>query len=69
MDEDNSARIDKLESHVAHLDRLVEALNEVVIGQGKLLDRLNKEFQRQVSIMKALEMERMNPDEKPPHYQ
>lgn len=69
MNEEISQRLERVEAHVAHLERQVEQLNEVVIEQGKLLDRLKKEVQRQSAAMQTLELERMkatNP--KPPHY-
>ncbi len=70
MPDENSQRMDTLESHVAHLEHQVEQLNGVVIEQGKLLDRLKKEVQRQSSTMQTLELERMKSNnQKPPHYQ
>jgi SlyX protein len=70
MQEENSQRIYKLESHLAHLEHQVEQLNGVVIEQGKLLDRLKKETQRQSGIMQTLDLERMKSNvQKPPHYQ
>ncbi len=70
MPDENSQRIDKLESHVAHLEHQVEQLNGVIIDQGKLLDRLKKEVQRQSNIRQTLELERMKSNvQKPPHYQ
>ena len=70
MQEENSRRIDKLESHLAHLEHQVEQLNGVVIEQGKLLDRLKKETQRQSGIMQTLDLERMKSNvQKPPHHQ
>ena len=70
MPDENSQRINKLESHLAHLEHQVEQLNEVVIEQGKLLDRLKKETQRQSGILQALELERIRSNvQKPPHYQ
>ena len=70
MADESAQRLNKLESNLAHLERQVEQLNSVVIDQGKLLDRLCKESQRQASAMEALELERIksNP-QKPPHYQ
>ena len=70
MTDANSQRIDRLESHLAHLDHQVEQLNGVIIEQGKLLDRLRKETQRQSVAMQTMELERIksNP-QKPPHYQ
>lgn len=70
MADANSERMDRLESHLAHLDHQVEQLNGVVIEQGKLLDRLRKETQRQSNAMQTLELERMKSNvQKPPHYQ
>ena len=70
MPDENTQRIDKLESHLAHLERQVDQLNGVVIEQGKLLDRLRKETQRQSSAMQTLELERIKSNvQKPPHYQ
>ena len=70
MPDENSRRIEKLESHVAHLEHQVEQLNEVVIEQGKLLDKLRKEIQRQSGSLQTLELERMKSNvQKPPHYQ
>lgn len=70
MNKETSQRLDRAEAHVAHLERQVEQLNEVVIEQSKLLERLKREVQRQSATMETLELERMkatNP--KPPHYQ
>jgi uncharacterized coiled-coil protein SlyX len=69
MNEELSQRLERVEAHSAHLERQVGQLNEVVIEQGKLVDRLKKEVQRQSAAMETLELERMkatNP--KPPHY-
>ncbi len=70
MPDENSQRMDKLESHVAYLEHQLEQLNGVIIEQGNLLDRLKKEVQRQSSILQTLELERMKSNvQKPPHYQ
>jgi len=59
----------EIESHVAHLEHQVEQLNAVVIEQGKLLERLKKEVQRQSSAMETLELERIKANNpKPPHH-
>jgi SlyX protein len=70
MSDENCQRMDKLESHLAHLEHQVEQLNDVIIEQGKLLDRLKKEVQRQSGAMQTLELERVKSNnQKPPHYQ
>lgn len=70
MMNENSKRMEKLESHVAHLEHQVEQLNGVLIEQGKLLARLKKELQRQSAAMQTMELERIKSNQqKPPHYQ
>ena len=59
MIEEISQRLQKIEAHVAHLEHQVEQLNGVVIEQGKLLERMKKEVQRQSSAMETLELERI----------
>ena len=70
MNEEARQRLDRLETTQAHLEHQVEQLNEVVIEQGKLLERLKREVQRQSTAMETLELERMKANNpKPPHYQ
>ena len=70
MADEQSQRTEKLESHLAHLEHQVEQLNGVVIEQGKLLERLKKEIQRQSTAMQTMELERIQSNNpKPPHYQ
>jgi SlyX protein len=70
MADENSRRMEKLESNLAHLEHQVEQLNSVIIEQGKLLERLKKEVQRQSSAMETMELERIKSNvQKPPHYQ
>jgi uncharacterized coiled-coil protein SlyX len=70
MADEQSQRLEKLESHLAHLEHQVDELNGVVITQGKLLERLKKEVQRQSSAMQTMELERVKSNnQKPPHYQ
>lgn len=70
MKDETAERLTKLEAHVAHLEHQVEQLNGVLIEQGKLVERLKKQVQRQSVTMEAIELDRIkatNP--KPPHYQ
>ncbi len=70
MVDEFSQRLQKLESHVAHLEHQVDELNGVVIEHDKLLARLKREVQRQTQTMEALELDRMKANNaKPPHYQ
>src|ERR1035437_6354071 len=59
MADEHSRRTDKLEANLSHLEHQVEQLKSVVIEQGKLLERLKKDVQRQTRAMESLELERI----------
>ena len=62
-------RLQALESHVTHLERLYEELNEVVISQGKLLKRMQAQQQRLLDAVGSEEVERIRENNpKPPHH-
>ena len=70
MKVETTERLERIEANVAHLEHQVEQLNGVIIEQGKLLERLKKEVQRQSASMETLELERIKANNpKPPHYQ
>jgi len=69
MADDMSRRMERLETHIAHLEHQVEQLNAIVTEQDKLLGRLKKEAQRQSSAMETLELERIKSHNvRPPHH-
>ena len=69
MSDETTQRFEKLEAHLAHLERQVEELNEVIIEQSKLVDRMKKEVQRTSSAMQSMELERIKANNpKPPHH-
>ena len=68
MTDPTSQRLEKIEAHVAHLERQVEQLNEVIIEQGKQVGSLKKQVQRQSQTLETIELDRIkatNP--RPPH--
>ncbi|MFM2082433.1 MAG: SlyX [Verrucomicrobiota bacterium] len=70
MHEEFSQRLERLEANAAHLEHQVEQLNGVIIEQGKLLERLKKEVQKQATLLESQELERIKANiTKPPHYQ
>lgn len=70
MNEEVLARLGQIESHIAHLEHQVEQMNDVIVEQGKVIERLKKEVQRQNTAMETLELERIKSNiTKPPHYQ
>lgn len=70
MSDEITQRFEKLEANIAHLEHQVEQLNEVLVDQSKLVERLKKEVQRQSATMETMELERIKSNNvKPPHYQ
>jgi uncharacterized coiled-coil protein SlyX len=67
---DFSERLEKIESHLAHLEHQYEQLNHVVVEQGRLLTRLQKESAKVSETVRTFELERIRANNpKPPHYQ
>jgi len=69
MTDETSERIQSLESHVAQLERQVEQLNEVVIEQGRLLDKFRNQLRRLSETIETQELDRIrSTNAKPPHW-
>lgn len=57
-----------LESHMAELERMVDQLNQVVIEQGRRLQRLENQQKEVASTVEGIEMDRIrSTNSKPPH--
>jgi uncharacterized coiled-coil protein SlyX len=69
MADEISQRLEKLESHLAHLEHQVEQLNDVLTEQSQLVEHLKKQVQRQSGVLETIEMERIKSNNpKPPHH-
>jgi uncharacterized coiled-coil protein SlyX len=69
MPDELEQRLEKLESHLAHVEREYEQLNEVVIEQSRLLSRMQKELGKTSRAVETIELERIKANvQKPPHY-
>jgi uncharacterized coiled-coil protein SlyX len=69
MKDDTLQRLERLEANVAHLEHQVEQLNEVVTGQGKLVELLKKQVQRQSGVLETMELESIKANNaRPPHH-
>jgi uncharacterized coiled-coil protein SlyX len=69
MNDEIAKRLERIESHLAHLERHHEQLNQVVVEQGRLLKKLSIQNQRMADTIEATEIDRIrasNP--KPPHH-
>jgi len=70
MDKDLAARLEKVESHLAHLEHQYDQLNRVVVEQSKQLTRLQAQQQKVSESVETIELERIkSTNSKPPHYQ
>jgi SlyX protein len=70
MNDETLQRLEKIEAHVAHLEHQVEQLNGVIVEQGRALEALKKQLQRQATTLESVELERIkNTNARPPHYQ
>ena len=69
MPDKTSQRLQKIEAHVAHLEHQVDQLNQVIIEQGKVIETLKRQAQRQASSLESIELDRIkSTNPKPPHY-
>ena len=63
-------RLVKIESALAHLENLTEALNETIIAQDKTIRRLTQQVEQMTDAMQTKEMDTIKGNvTKPPHYQ
>ena len=53
MNAENLQRLERIEAHVTHLEHQVEQLNGVVVEQGRLVDHLKKQVQRQSAVLET----------------
>lgn len=67
---DVEKQLARLESHLMHLERQYEELNQVVIEQARIIGRLQKEHAKVSTAVQTIEIERISANNaKPPHYQ
>ncbi|RKQ95573.1 MULTISPECIES: SlyX family protein [Maricaulis] len=63
------ARIEALETHIAHQDQTVDDLNSVILAQREELDRLTRRVNKMLARLEDLEAAAPGPEvTKPPHY-
>lgn len=70
MTKDHDARIEQLEIDLAHAGRTIDDLNNIVVEQGKQIDRLTRLLDKMTDQVEEL-AEQVLPAhhvEKPPHY-
>ena len=70
MDKEIAARLEKVESNLAHLEHQYDQLNQVVLEQTRQLAKLQALQQKVSQTIENIELERIkSTNPKPPHYQ
>lgn len=65
---DPAARLDALEAHFAHQERMITELNEVITAQWRKIDALERLLARMRDEVQNLGPPREGPEPPPPHY-
>ena len=69
MNDEILQRLGRIESQAAHLEHQVEQLNQVLVGQGRTVELLKKQVQRQSAVLETLELEHIKANNpRPPHH-
>ena len=61
-------RINELEIRLAHQDKTISELNDVITAQWKKLDALERQFRRLGEELEAMGSSEVQANQKPPHY-
>jgi SlyX protein len=61
-------RLDELEIRVAHQDRAIADLNEVITAQWKKLEAMERQLRRLGEELEAQQSTEAPANQKPPHY-
>lgn len=65
---DIEQRLIDIEMAIAHQDKIIEDLNQVVILQGKQIDNLLRQNQYLLSVLENDTVKPQNEEVPPPHY-
>jgi len=69
MEAESEARLEKIESALAHLEHQYEQLNQIVVRQEKQLTRLGSVIDRVDNTLRDFEINQVRDNNtKPPHY-
>jgi SlyX protein len=69
MSEDQGARIEALEMHIAHQDQMLEDLNKVMVDQQAEIDEMRVRMSQALDRIQLVESQMPDePDAPPPHY-
>ena len=65
---DHARRLDEVEIRLAHQDRVIAELNEVITSQWRTIDALERRLSDALDELRKLAPQRDGPEPPPPHY-
>lgn len=65
---DLAARVDELETRVAHQDKIIGELNEVITGQWRKMELIEFQLRRLGEEVQTMDQGDTAANQKPPHY-
>ncbi|MBO5442413.1 MAG: SlyX family protein [Alphaproteobacteria bacterium] len=65
---DLEERLIDIETAIANQDRIIEDLNQVVIAQGKIIDKLEKQNKYLLDMVNQETVKPLSEETPPPHY-
>ena len=69
MEKELAERLNKIETHLAHLEHLFDQLNQVVLEQGRSIGKMQSQQQKITQTVETIELDRIkSTNSKPPHY-
>jgi SlyX protein len=63
-----AARLDDVETRIAHQERMIADLNDVITKQWRKIDQLERQLSRMKEELQSIEPQRTTPEPPPPHY-
>ncbi len=64
----NAERLQAVEIRLAHQDKMIADLNDVITAQWRKIDMLERHLGRLREELQTLEPQRQTPEPPPPHY-
>jgi len=66
--DDQAARLEALEVRIAHQDRMLADLNDVITAQWRKIDALERQLAKMIEEYQNMTPPREAPEPPPPHY-
>jgi len=68
LNDTHTNRLDAVEIRLAHQDKMIADLNDVITAQWRKIDLLERQLSRLKEELQSMEPQRAMPEPPPPHY-